>query len=733
MVKKYPRHETQPVETPPELTYISWDGTDATGKAKAFEEFNKAADEFCAVERTVGSSYHWNDYSNLDSNTSGRPGLMKSDYYKFRPGEAPPSMRDMKHVLWRADEAYHKVGIIRNVIDLMGDFACQGVRIVHPNRRIEKFYKNWFSRVNGPDRSERFCNNLFRTGNVIVRKNIARVTAKVEENLYRSVATPDMEIPIQKVISKEIPFKYTFLEPSTIDVIGGPLSTFVGKPLYAITIPGHLRRIITSPKNDDERSIVSALPVDIINAAKSQKPYILPPDKTRVFHYKKDDWQTFALPMIYSIFDDIAVLEKLRLADMAALDGAISNIRIFKLGNLEYKIAPSKAAASKLASILQNNVGGGTIDLIWGPDIELQESKTTVHQFLGKEKYVPHLEAIYMGLGVPSTLTGAGGGTGTTNNYISLKTMIQRLQYARSILLSFWNVEIAEVQKAMGFRFPAKLEFDLDILDDEQAVRALLIQLVDRNLMSEELLQMRFGHDSEMESVRLAREEKDRQNGGIQKAGPYHDPQFGIALKKVALQTGAITPGQVGVIPDAAIFDMTMYSKQPGEKTALEMRIPPQVPGAKGPAPKPKGVSQQGRPKNSKDSVPRKTKTFKPKTKAKVEVWLRNAQSFISDTLNDVYLKSSNKKNMRTLSNVEAKQLEKLKFGVLFNLSPLDKLDEETICGALGKEIDNTLYQIYQTWSNDIGIDLDRPLTFDELKQIQITLYTDTYMENENG
>ena len=39
--------------------------------------------------------------------------------------------------------------------------------------------------------------------------------------------------------------------------------------------------------------------------------------------------------MIYAIMDDIAVIEKLKLADMAALDGAISNIRIFKLGKID--------------------------------------------------------------------------------------------------------------------------------------------------------------------------------------------------------------------------------------------------------------------------------------------------------------------------------------------------------------------------------------------------------------
>ena len=46
--------------------------------------------------------------------------------------------------------------------------------------------------------------------------------------------------------------------------------------------------------------------------------------------------------------DDIIMLEKMRLADMSALDGAISNIRLWTIGNLDHKILPNKAAINKL-------------------------------------------------------------------------------------------------------------------------------------------------------------------------------------------------------------------------------------------------------------------------------------------------------------------------------------------------------------------------------------------------
>ena len=54
-------------------------------------------------------------------------------------------------------------------------------------------------------------------------------------------------------------------------------------------------------------------------------------DRLSIFYYKKDDWRQWANPMIYAILDDIIMLEKMRLADLSALDGAISNIRLWTL------------------------------------------------------------------------------------------------------------------------------------------------------------------------------------------------------------------------------------------------------------------------------------------------------------------------------------------------------------------------------------------------------------------
>ena len=727
MAKKYPKSEAiHDAEIANTQAYVTW-GDDIDSRQKALDSTSGSLEEFVGIQKAEGSRRRGFDYSNLDTNTSGRPGLTRTDYDYFRPEEAVPTK--IKAILRRADDIYQRVGLVKNVIDLMGDFAAQGIRLVHKNKRIERFYRQWFKRIRGKDRSERFLNNLYKTGNVVINRQTAKLSLKVADRLYKAVAAPDLiinELDEDQFEKREIPWRYTFLDPVFVEVSAGQLSSFVSDKRYELVLPAQLRKVINSPKNSNEKEIVSKLPSQIIEAAKTRKPYPLDPDKILVFHYKKDDWQTWAFPMIYAIMDDITVIEKLKLADMAALDGAISNIRIFKLGNLEHKIAPTKAAAAKLSQILGNNVGGGTMDLVWGPDIELLESNTNVHQFLGEGKYIPHLNAVYAGLGIPPTLTGTYGAAGTTNNFISLKTLTQRLQYGRDILVEFWEKEIIAIQKSMGFRYPAKIEFDRMDLSNEDAEKALLIQLADRNLISDELLQSRFGMDPDMEKYRLNRENRDRGSERmIKKSGPWHDPEFENSLKKIALQSGIVAPSQVG---------LELEKKKAGEQTALDlkqnmisMKSPTQL--AKKPESLP-GQPQQGRPKNSTDTEQRKPREFAPQTGAKLMMWINEAQEKINSCINPIMLEFYQKKNMRSLSNKEHDELDSFKNKVLFSLTPFSDLSDDYLVSTLG-QIDqkNTknLVMGYNIWLKSLSAELGKQLTVDEQKQAKAAYYMHIY------
>ena len=277
---------------------------------------------------------------------------------------------------------------------------------------------------------------------------------------------------------------------------------------------------------DIPNHVLETLPQNIKQSLlRGERDIPLDPERLSIFYYKKDDWRQWANPMIYAILDDIVMLEKMRLADMSALDGAISNIRLWTLGSLDHKVLPNKAAINKLRDILASNVGGGTMELVWGPELSFQESNSEVYKFLGSEKYTSVLNSIYAGLGVPPTLTGmANNGGGFTNNFISLKTLVERLQYGRDQLITFWEKELEIVRQAMGFRYKAHIHFDQMTLADEAAEKNLLIQLADRDIISHETLLERFKEIPQIENIRIKRELSKRETVGPDKAGPFHPP-----------------------------------------------------------------------------------------------------------------------------------------------------------------------------------------------------------------
>lgn len=703
---------------------------DTAAKKSALLESSKALGDFKAVKV---NAHNYRSFVDIDTNINVKNEFGRKNYEFFRPGEAIPSKQKENIKLCMA--AYEKIGIIKNVIDLMGDFACQGIKVVHPNAKTQRFLRRWFEKVNGKDRSERFLNLLYRGGNVIVRRTMGKIKESDAKRLskVKGEAKPIELDGVIKIIKNEIPWIYTFLDPTSIETLGGELAAFVGKPIYAMQISQTLRRQVNNPKNEAERRLVSEIPSEFLPYLKEGKDKFLPlsPQEISVFYYKKDDWQTWANPMTYAILDDLILLEKYKMADLAALDGVISNIRLWKLGDIANGIAPSKAAAVHLSNILTNNVGGGTMDLIWGQGIELVESTTQAFQFLGETKYIPTLNSIYAGLGIPPTLTGAASSSGFTNNFISLKTLIERLQYGRDVLRRFWLQELNIVCRARGLDVNADIIFDRMTLSDEAAEKALLIQLIDRDIISAETVQERFGEIPELENRRMRMENKKREKNKLpQKAGAFHSPQQMFDFKKIALQAGIVTPSEVG---------METKPKKSGEKSALQQQMEMQAKKTDAKTTrtkiksrsKPKGVSGQGRPTNKKDSKKRKQKRVLPRSKASLDprfqMWAFNTQKTIAELVNPIIQEKYKKKNLRSMTDAEINDMENTKFAILCATQPFDKINAEKVYSILhtSPKVPVEIYKEYASQAEDSP-------NIETTRQLQLMYYS-KLVEGQDG
>jgi hypothetical protein len=654
---------------------ITWD-SGAGSQEKALAQYSETIKSCTGIYKgNSAGTYH----ASADFRTI-RPDFNRSDYDSYRENSAVPD--DKRKSLKMCLRAYKNVGIIRNIIDLMGDFACQGINLIHRDKSVESFYQQWFKKVEGKERSERFLNNLYRSGNVVMYRSYADISPGLLKYM-KSVAN---DVKIEEDIAKnEIPLRYNFFNPLSLDVKED------GKLYLNVTSGGKFAFNSGWSSSYEMKSIpkpvFDTLPSTLQEQIRKNKGQIpLEEDRLLIFHYKKDDWEQWADPLIHAILDDIILLEKMRLADLSALDGAISNIRLWTLGDLEHHILPTQEGVDRLRDILASNQGGGTMELVWGPELKFTESATQVHKFLGGAKYDSVLSAIYGGMGVPPTLTGlAGNGGGFTNNFISLKTLVERLQYGRDLLVKFWEKELELVRKAMGFRYSPEVRFDQMTLSDENAEKLLLIQLADRDIISHETLLERFKESPKVEKNRLLKEVEERKEEGTpEKAGPFHNANNPQELEKMDVQhkqSLEMTDKQQQYEREMTEKQMKEDSKNNKLKMQNEIRKA-RVKTASKPKSSKKPVRPNGRPKGANDKSPRKQRIAKPRSKASIsEVisWVNNSWESISKMLNEGYLKTSEKTNLRQLSKAQVQELESLKVDVLTNLEPLESIDNSLV------------------------------------------------------
>lgn len=579
-------------------------------------------------------------------------------------------------IILACQAVYRKVGMVRNIIDLMTDFASEGLELQHPTKIQEKFYREWAKRVNLDGRAHDFMKLLMRDANVIVRRKNAVLSKSATKEMTKGdvvglttideTAYPQLPEKIKTIKPsgkpREIPWRYTFLSPILVEKIGGEVGRFFGSDSLGMRIPKSLANAIKSPKTEAEKEFIKKLPPEVIAAAKKSNSLVrLDMDKIYVDYYKKDDWEDWGTPFLFGVLEDVMFKEKMRLADMAALDGVINVIRLWKLGKSDQQILPTAAAVDKLIDILQHNVGGGVMDLVWDDMIDLHVEYPPTDKILGPEKYRGVNADIVRGLGIPDSLIG-GEDLGTRNAqsaFVQLKTLVERLEYVRGRAIRWLETELRLVADAMGFKKIPSISFGVMSLRDEAAEKQLMVQLLDRGIISSEKATEVFGVNFMMELERLKNEQALRKDnpGVLEKANPYYRPvsvmekQTELAIKLEAAKTGLSGDDNGG--GDNPLGD------QPSDD----------------------GDNQSGRPPSTVDTKDRDDRTNP--TMSMLQVMAENFMSDIDAFADTAYLKANGVKNIRSLTNDQRTELEAVKRGMLSVLRPGDTVTNDLIKSRL--------------------------------------------------
>lgn len=450
-----------------------------------------------------------------------------------------------------AVQAYKGFGIIRNVVDLMANFAAEGLKIKHKSKNIEKFYQRWAEHVGLQERVAHILRSYYKTSNVHIYTTMGQIDEGTYDRMKRAKASqvgpidgfgvannndPDKVRRIEDVRQerkkkaplREIPWRYTILNPFQMDLRG---DKFFGGAKWVFILDEMTRdRIKKGPVKDD--GIVDFLEESEVNLPREFKELIddkdnrvvnLDPAKLWTIHYMKDDHEDWADPMVWPIMADLFFKTKMRSMDISVCDSVINAITIFKLGDWKNGFVPPKEHFREFSEMLRSPTAA--MNMVWNDAISMESNYPPVEKILSIQKYESVDRDILRGLGVPDTLVGGATNSNFSTGFLGVRTLLERLEEGRNAVLSWLNSQLRMIAAIMGHRDIPTVRFGKMSLRDEKAEKMLMIQLLDRNIISIEAVLETFGEDFAIELERLKDEEKIRESTGVfQKHSPYVDP-----------------------------------------------------------------------------------------------------------------------------------------------------------------------------------------------------------------
>ena len=259
-------------------------------------------------------------------------------YDTTRSSEALPT--EFKSKLDACRKAYEEIGMARNAVDLMADFASEGLQIIHTNKKVQKFLNNWREYSN----LDTVINNVFtagfRDGNVCIYEyhhdigsEIVKTLREEKNKVVKKTAKGKKGKKVAKAAKDDtstIPTNFELLNIRQIDVTG--VNYTFGRVL-TYTVPNDTKQFIDKQqKSSQEKEVFDLLDKEYISEVKKAQEIILNRNRYSEVHLKKYDWEKWANPYLFAVLDDLNFKRKMRDMDRSVADSVINAIVIFKLG-----------------------------------------------------------------------------------------------------------------------------------------------------------------------------------------------------------------------------------------------------------------------------------------------------------------------------------------------------------------------------------------------------------------
>jgi len=152
--------------------------------------------------------------------------------------------------------------------------------------------------------------------------------------------------------------------------------------------------------------------------------------------------------------------------------------------------------------------------VVWNHTLNVEKvTSPEIGQILGPQKYEQVNGDITGALGIVRALLDGTGTSPSATTNLSVKAIIEEINYARSQVQRWIYSEYKTVAEVMGFnRFP-KVRFDDMALRDEIHMMTILQGLADRRIVSYATIQKKLGFDPDTELAQMTEEKKLVEDG----------------------------------------------------------------------------------------------------------------------------------------------------------------------------------------------------------------------------
>ena len=522
-----------------------------------------------------------------ESHFGGEGGTARSPNFAMqgrggnRQGETKEAWMKMKVV----NNVYENDGQVASIIDLMADFATEGVTFIHGKDSVQRFYKSWSQKVKLKKVFRQAIIQLLNSGNHFMYRTFARLDASEEramktftvgQRIGDKFLITDGEGE-QHIIDPKIEYDSSLrfiFEAAKGEALG---DDELKKAVHAFVVErleSNAAKIIDKDIKPGAKKIVpwkyiSMNPCQIIpDEDDGGWIYLLTKEEVRKLLKRADvSFNETAKSLKVTMPSGVSGrIGKSRhggfFAEMKLQDDRLVVLQYNKKDwkkwgtGLTWKAMPTitfkntlrqmenKTAKAGINTVILWKIGdhkeglmpimedyerladmlkapASTLNIIWNSAIGAEVIQPKIKEIFDPKRWEELRKEVTSQFGITQSVVTGEGGN-FSSSFISVQGLLEKLQTIRDILMEEWLMEeVLIIHKAMGFRKLPKIKFGEMSLKDQDAENTFMLGLYDRGLVSDTSLYERLKRDKEIERERLVEENQWESDNDFPRRGPF--------------------------------------------------------------------------------------------------------------------------------------------------------------------------------------------------------------------